>query len=88
MTFYVFIGEVPKNPELISDNNTLGEISFNQFWPSTGFWWLDTVLTAQDSDIDLSTVIIVNDQGKRFTIDAFFDTLSNCVLPKSVKIQR
>lgn len=70
MTYYILL---PKDNEMdtLNDSNILGEIAFKKFKPNDGFKVLNKIVN--DAPDLIESVRILDQTGKRYSIDEFLD---------------
>lgn len=72
MIFYILLPQDSES-DTLNDSNILGEISFNKFKPNDGFNVLSKIIN--DHPELIPDVKILDQTGKSYTIDGFFDII-------------
>lgn len=72
MIFYILLPQDSES-DTLNDSNILGEISFNKFNPNDGFKVLSKIINECPELIP--DVKILDQTGKSYTIDGFFDII-------------
>jgi len=74
MEFFIYTSD---NPDYTL---SLGYSSMKNFWPEDGYSALIDLI--QSEHPSLSNIIIVNDQGKKYSIENFLDLLKKLIIKK------
>lgn len=72
MRYYILLPDDTEEDCKYSDNNILGEISFNKWYPGLGFKILEEKAF---NNQDLSDLRIKDERGKDYTIEEFLEVL-------------
>jgi hypothetical protein len=72
MIYYILL---PQDNEMdtLNDSNILGEVSFKKFKPNDGFTVLKKIINEAPEIIE--SVRILDQTGKKYSIEQFFDIL-------------